>query len=132
MGIGVAKPLGLKRAAARPVPLDVLAKPRRRVGVNALLGMGLWVLLWLGYNTNLGHRDESEFPCQYHGFDPRRKGLFPDAGRMVCFVNDLRTIKPPVSLDHGSPGVDLIVHGHRIGFFRDPIARPDLCVVLWS
>jgi O-antigen ligase len=55
MGIGVAQPLQLKRAAGRPFPRDQFAKPRPGMSRNALMGMGLWGLLWLGYNTGLGY-----------------------------------------------------------------------------
>ncbi len=46
-------PLQLKRLSGRPVPPDQFANNRQKVSVNALLGMGLWFLLWLGYNTDL-------------------------------------------------------------------------------
>ena len=89
-------------------------------------------LLWLGYNTDLGYFMSAEFPCQYHEFDPRRQGLFPDAGRLVCFLNDLRTGKTAVSLDHGPSGVDVIVRSHGIGFFRDPIASTRLYALYYG
>jgi len=63
MGVGVAHPLQLKREAGRPVPLDQSATPRQRVSTNALVGMGLWVLLWLGYNTGLGYVMDPHFPA---------------------------------------------------------------------
>jgi len=63
MGVEVAQPLRLKREAGRPVPLDKSAKPKRRVSTNALLGMGLWVLLWLGYNTGPGYLMDPNFPA---------------------------------------------------------------------
>ena len=102
MGVDVAKPLRLKRGAGRLFRLINLRSLEPKFSANALLGMGLWVLLWSGYNTDLGYVMGSEFPCQYHGFDPRRKGLFPDAP-LVCLINDLRTIQPPGSLDRGIP-----------------------------
>ena len=43
-----------------------------------------------------------------------------------AFLMIFCTSKPGVFLDHGPFGVDVIVRSHGIGFFRDPIARPDL------
>ena len=77
MGIDVAKPLWLKRGAGRPVPLDQSAKPRRKVSVNALLGMGLWVLLWSGYNTDLGHVMQPNFPTSTMDFVHGIRAFFP-------------------------------------------------------
>ena len=48
MGVELAKPLQLKRGAGRPASRNQLAKPRREITMNALVGMILWVLLWLG------------------------------------------------------------------------------------
>jgi O-antigen ligase len=35
----------------RRVPPEQAAKPKRKYSKNALIAMGLWTLLWLGYNT---------------------------------------------------------------------------------
>ena len=77
MGLEVAEPLRLKRGISRPVPLDVLAKPRRRVSVNALLGMGLWLLLWLGYNTNLALVTNPNFPANTTDLIHGLRAFFP-------------------------------------------------------
>ena len=63
MGVEVAQPLRLKRGGGKTIPLDQSAKPRRRVSTNALLGMGLWVLLWLGYNTGPWYMMDPNFPA---------------------------------------------------------------------
>jgi O-antigen ligase len=48
----IEEPLQLRWRASRPIPPDQHAKARPKLSVNALMGMGLWTLLWLGYNTN--------------------------------------------------------------------------------
>lgn len=63
MGIDVAAPLRLKWAARKPFLADEIAKPQQRLSANALLGMGLWILLWLGYNTDLGYLATPNFPA---------------------------------------------------------------------
>ena len=122
MGVEVAQPLRLKRGAGRPIPLDQSAKPRRRVSTNALLGMGLWVLLWLGYNTDPWYVMDPNFPANTTDLIHGLRAFSPMLAAWFACAIDLRTIKAPVSLDHGSTGVDVIVRGHGIDFFRDPIA----------
>jgi O-antigen ligase len=63
MGVEVAEHLRLKWETGRPVPLDQLAQPRWRLSTNALIGMTLWLLLWLGYNSGPGYFMESDFPA---------------------------------------------------------------------
>jgi len=63
MGVEVARPLRLKRSAGRPAQLVDSGKPRWRVSVNGLMGMGLWVLLWLGYNTDIARVFKLNFPA---------------------------------------------------------------------
>ena len=62
MGVDLAKPLRLKQGAGRLYPVAQPAKPRRKISTNALLGMGLWVLLWSGYNTNIERLMNPNFP----------------------------------------------------------------------
>ena len=82
MEIGVAQPLQLRRAAGRPVPRDVFAKPRPSVSRNALLGMGLWALLWLGYNTDLMYLMAPDFPSSTMNLIHGVRALFP---ALVCW-----------------------------------------------
>jgi len=87
MGVEAAVPLQLKRGAGRPVPLDQFAKPRRRVSANAVLGMGLWGLLWLGYNTDLGHVMEPNFPTNTMDLIHGVRAFFPMlAGWFACLM----------------------------------------------
>jgi len=58
----VEEPLQLRFKFSRLVPSDQQANSRTRLGVNALMGMGLWVLLWLGYNTDLDYLSAPGFP----------------------------------------------------------------------
>jgi O-antigen ligase len=77
MGVEVVEPLHLKRAAGRPVPLDQLAKPRRGISTNALLGMGLWLLLWLGYNTGPWYVMAPGFPANTTDLIHGVRAFFP-------------------------------------------------------
>jgi len=63
MGVDVVEPLRLKWPARKPFLADEIAKPQQRLSANALLGMGLWILLWLGYNTDLGYLTAPNFPA---------------------------------------------------------------------
>ncbi len=58
----VEEPLQLRWRFNRLVPPDQHAQPHLRIGVNALMGMGLWLLLWLGYNADPGYLMDPNFP----------------------------------------------------------------------
>ncbi|HMD85558.1 MAG TPA: O-antigen ligase family protein [Terriglobia bacterium] len=77
MGVDLAKPLELKRGAGRPVPRNQFAKPRRGISVNALVGMGLWILLWAGYNTDIGRVMKPTFPANTIDFIHGVRAFFP-------------------------------------------------------
>jgi len=77
MGVGVARPLRFRRWADRPVPLDQYAVPKRRASPNALLGMGLWLLLWLGYNTGPGYVMNPNFPASAADLIHGVRAFFP-------------------------------------------------------
>jgi O-antigen ligase len=63
MGAEVAEHLRLKWGAGRPVPVDQVAQPRRAMSSNALMGMAMWLLLWLGYNSGPGYVMLPDFPA---------------------------------------------------------------------
>ena len=87
MGAGVLEPLRLKWAASRSSLVDQLAKPRPRVSVNAQLGMGLWVLLWFGYNTDIGYVMEPNFPANTTVLIHGVRAFFPMlAGWVACLM----------------------------------------------
>lgn len=46
-----------KRLTAKPV------RKRKRIGVNALIALGLWTLLWGGYNTGPWYWSDPHFPA---------------------------------------------------------------------
>ncbi len=77
MGAEVAEHLRLKWEASRPVPVDQLAQPRRRTSANGLLGMGLWLLLWLGYNTGPGYVLDPSFPANLTNLIHGLRAFFP-------------------------------------------------------
>jgi O-antigen ligase len=77
MGAEVAKPLQLKRGAGRLFPLNRSTKAKRKISVNALLGMGLWGLLWLGYNTDIWHVMGPNFPVNTTDLIHGIRAFFP-------------------------------------------------------
>ncbi len=77
MGVEVANPWRFRRGAGRPVPLDQFAKPRRGASSNAVLGMGLWLLLWLGYNTGPGYVMDPNFPANTTDLIHGVRAFFP-------------------------------------------------------
>ena len=87
MGVDVAKPLRLKRGVDRLFPVDQSAKPRRKISTNALLGMGLWVLLWSGYNTEIGRVMQPNFPANATELIHGVRAFFPMlAGWAACLM----------------------------------------------
>ena len=93
MGSEVAVPLylkreavQLKRRAARAVPRARSAKPRQGMSVNALLGMGLWTLLWLGYNTDLAGWSNADFPANTTALIHGVRALFPVMGAWFALL----------------------------------------------
>ncbi len=77
MGVDVVRPLQLRRWPRRQVPSDPFARPRQRIGANAALGMGLWALLWLGYNTGPEYFMDSSSPASLAGFIHGVRAFFP-------------------------------------------------------
>lgn len=63
MGSQLAEPLHLRRGIARPYLFDQQTKPHLAVSRNALVGVGLWLLLWSGYNTDYGYFMDPHFPA---------------------------------------------------------------------
>jgi hypothetical protein len=90
----LAKPLRLKREGDQPAPPVQLAKPARKSSANAYIAMGLWALLWSGYNTGPEYAMEPNFPSNasnlIHGvraFFPMLAGWF---AIMLMFVRSSR------------------------------------------
>ena len=77
MGVELAKPLELKRGAGWPAPRNQPAKPRQGMSVNAVVGMGLWLILWGGYNTDIGRVMKPTFPANTMDFIHGVRAFFP-------------------------------------------------------
>jgi O-antigen ligase len=86
MGVDVANPLRLRQAFGRVVSLPRWARPARRIGINALLGMGLWILLWLGYNTGPGYLTDSRFPANTADLIHGLRSYFPILGGWIALL----------------------------------------------
>jgi O-antigen ligase len=79
MGVEVVQPLHLRfrRRATRPVPPSQPEKAVRKFSINALIGMGLWILLWLGYNTGPELAMDPNFPANFTEFVHGVRAFFP-------------------------------------------------------
>lgn len=86
MGIEVAQPLRLRGGAGRSVPRHQFAKARPGASMNALLGMGLWSLLWLGYNTGPGYVMTPGFPHNALEFIHGIRAFFPMLASFIAFL----------------------------------------------
>src|SRR5271157_4514475 len=86
MGVDVAEPLRLKGGTGSSVPHYQLAKTRRGTSINAQLGMGLWVLLWLGYNTGPGYVMGQNFPANTTDFIHGIRAFFPMLAGWIAFL----------------------------------------------
>jgi O-antigen ligase len=158
MGMGVEETLRLKRGAGRPLPLDQSAKPRRRVGVNAPIGLGLWVLLWLGYNADYVRLMRPGFPADtmdfIHGvraFSPMLAGwislllIFARSRRLFAWImgplglmllyavtglasSATVSINPTDALYYGANYLAIVLVVLAIVLVEDPL--PDLRMVL--
>lgn len=92
MGAEVAKPLQLRRGAGRPVPRDKVAKPTGRVSANAVVGMGLWLLLWLGYNITPATFMSPDFPVDTTQLIHGVRAFFPAlAAWIACLLIFMRS-----------------------------------------
>lgn len=95
MGVDQAAPLQLRRTVARQASSERVAKPQPKISRNALLGMGLWLLLWMGYNTTYDPLlDPNSTPIELlHGiraFFPMLAGWF---AALVIMARSNRAVK---------------------------------------
>lgn len=86
MSIDVVQPMRMKRATGRPIPREQYAKPQRGGNVNALLGMGLWFLLWLGYNTSYAYTVHPSFATKPTYFIHGVRAFFPTLAAWFAFL----------------------------------------------
>jgi O-antigen ligase len=87
MGVEMAKPLQLRRTPGKPATARALAKPASKFTPNALLAIGLWLLLWSGYNTDMGRFSNPAFPTDTLDFIHGLRAFGPMlAGWVACLV----------------------------------------------
>jgi len=71
MGLHLAHPFRIKQSAAQLASRNQPAQAQPGIGLNGILALGLWTLLWLGYNTHYGYalnRHFSDRPTYFiHG-----------------------------------------------------------------
>ena len=77
MGVEVAKSLRLNRGGAKPAVREPSAKPQPTFSANALMGMGLWLLLWMGYNTGPGYVAKPDWPANTTALIHGLRAFFP-------------------------------------------------------
>ena len=78
MSVGVAGRLQSKRAIGGRRSLKATAPLRPKASANAWLGMAMWLLLWLGYNTDLSHVMDPSFPRNAMDFIHGVRAFFPE------------------------------------------------------
>ncbi|HTS71275.1 MAG TPA: O-antigen ligase family protein [Terriglobia bacterium] len=94
MGVDVAGPLRLKREAGRLGPLERASKAKQKLGTNALIGIGLWSLLWLGYNTGPGYFMAPGFPADFSDLIHGSRAFLPIlSGWLACALIATRSAR---------------------------------------
>jgi O-antigen ligase len=63
MGLDVARPLQRNQNAGKPVTASQSADRRSWTRANTILAIGLWMLLWAGYNTGPDYLGRPDFPA---------------------------------------------------------------------
>jgi hypothetical protein len=86
MDVEVEKPLRLNRSGAKPAPQGVSAKLRQKLSENALMGMGLWMLLWLGYNTGPELIAKPDFPANTTQLIHGIRAYFPILAGWIAMI----------------------------------------------
>ncbi len=77
MGIELARIPRMKRRIPKPAEPGQAAAPRDKMTLNAQLGMLLWVLLWLGYNTSFDYAVSPKFETSPSYFIHGIRAFFP-------------------------------------------------------
>ena len=94
MGTDVAGPLRLNRATSRVVPATPLAPiARRRLSTNAMIGIGLWAMLWAGYNTLPYNLFDPRFPASTADLIQGIRSYFPILGGWLALILILARLK---------------------------------------
>ena len=123
MGVEASQTLRIRQGVQRaPLP-HIRVKPRRRSNLNALVGMGLWMLLWLGYNTNLGYWNSPKFSVKPAYFIHGIRAFFPILAAWVAFVLVFVRAKRVVSWILGPLG--LMFFYALIGLISSAAYSPD-------
>ena len=78
MGAELASPLHLKRGTGRPAPAAQFVKSNQAFSSNALMGITMWFLLWMGYNTGPGYIMDPAFPNNFVDLIHGVRAFFPE------------------------------------------------------
>lgn len=108
MGAEVASTLPSRPRGGRPMRLAVRGTSRRVVSVHALMGMGLWLLLWLGYNTGPGRFWDARFPTSTSDLIHGIRSYCPELAAWISFMVILGRSSRLVSWIIGPLGLMLV------------------------
>jgi O-antigen ligase len=87
MGAQVAKPVPLELRVGRPIRSEPRTAAPPKASMNAHLGMVMWTLLWLGYNTDMARLMDPNFPHNAMDFIHGARALFPElAAWFACLL----------------------------------------------
>lgn len=86
MDVEVEKPLRLNRRGMKSAPTEASAKSRLKLSENALMGMGLWLLLWLGYNTGPGYVAKADWPANTTQLIHGVRAFFPILAGWIAVI----------------------------------------------
>lgn len=92
----------------RGLPFAQVARRKRAYSVNALIGMGLWTLLWLGYNTEPGYFSDSRFPTNPMVALHAIRSLFPMLAGWIAAIIIMARSKRALSWVNGPLGLMLV------------------------
>ncbi len=85
MGLELARPIRMVRRGQRPSAVSQPADPFGRISQNSQLAMGLWLLLWLGYNTSFDYLLSPNFDVKPTYFIHGIRAFFPILAAWISF-----------------------------------------------
>ena len=129
MGVGVARPLRLRRWTDRSAPADWSPVTKRKARPKGLLAMTLWLLLWLGYNTGPGYVMSPDFPATSMDFIHGVRAFFP---MLAGWVALLIIFRRPSRLFYWIMGpLGLMLMYALMGLISSAIESPDPLFALY-
>ena len=129
MDVEVEKPLRLNRAGTKPAAREATAKPHMRLSENAIMGMALWILLWLGYNTGPERILKPDFPANVTELIHGVRAYFPILAGWIAIVVIIARGRRLFSWIMGPLG--LILFYSIVGLASSAALSPDPVIALY-